>query len=152
MIGKIKAVLPAAAIVLIVPPDFNELPTACCPTARCLDAAREARAKLPADVGASRGTYLASAAECACHTPAKLAQIRDAQRDIAKRRGLIYWNWASIMPTGECGAHQWFTQSPPLMSRDHVHFTAEGYRKSAEQFLNTLIPVIERSRSGPMLF
>jgi lysophospholipase L1-like esterase len=60
---------------------------------------------------------------------------------------LTYWNWASIMP-GECGAHQWFTASPPLMSRDHVHFTAEGYRKSAEQFLNTLIPLIEKVRVG----
>jgi hypothetical protein len=27
-----------------------------------------------------------------------------------------------------------------------VHFTIEGYRKSAEQFLNTLIPVIEKVR------
>ncbi len=34
------------------------------------------------------------------------------------------------------------------MSRDHVHFTAEGYKKSAEQFLNTLIPMIEKVRVG----
>jgi hypothetical protein len=34
------------------------------------------------------------------------------------------------------------------MSRDHVHFTGEGYRKSAEQFLNTLIPVIEKVGVG----
>jgi hypothetical protein len=27
-----------------------------------------------------------------------------------------------------------------------VHFTAEGYRKSAAEFLNTLIPVIEKVR------
>ena len=52
------------------------------------------------------------------------------------------------MPAGECGAHQWFTASPPLMSRDHVHFTAEGYKKSAGEFLNTLIPVIEKLRVG----
>jgi hypothetical protein len=29
-----------------------------------------------------------------------------------------------------------------------VHFTVEGYKKSAEQFLNTLIPVIEKVRVG----
>ncbi len=62
-------------------------------------------------------------------------------------KGLVYWNWASIMPS-ECGAHRWFTASPPLMAKDHVHFTIEGYRKSAEQFLNTLIPVIEKVRVG----
>ena len=51
------------------------------------------------------------------------------------------------MPS-ECGAHQWFTASPPLMSRDHVHFTAEGYKRSAEQFLNVLLPMIEKVRVG----
>ena len=34
------------------------------------------------------------------------------------------------------------------MAKDHVHFTIEGYKKSAEQFLNTLIPVIEKVRVG----
>ena len=38
--------------------------------------------------------------------------------------------------------------SPQLMAKDHVHFTIEGYKKSAEQFLNTLIPVIEKVRVG----
>ena len=34
------------------------------------------------------------------------------------------------------------------MAKDHVHFTIEGYKKSADQFLNTLIPVIEKVRVG----
>ena len=34
------------------------------------------------------------------------------------------------------------------MSRDHVHFTAEGYKRSAEQFLNVLLPMIEKVRVG----
>ncbi len=148
LLGKIKAVLPAAALVLIGPPDFNEIPASC-----SKDKVAEAVCRPPGAAGvASNATApaaaaLASAGECAWRTPAKLAQVRDAQRDIAKRRGLTYWNWASIMP-GECGAQQWFTASPPLMSRDHVHFTAEGYKKSAEQFLNTLVPLIEKIRVG----
>ena len=148
LIGKIKAVLPAAAVVLIGPPDFNEIPSSCSKDkiaeAVCRPAGAGGTAANPA---APAATALASAGECAWRTPAKLAQVRDAQRDIAKRRGLTYWNWASIMP-GECGAQQWFTASPPLMSRDHVHFTAEGYKKSAEQFLNTLVPLIEKIRVG----
>jgi lysophospholipase L1-like esterase len=149
VIGKIKAVLPAAAIVLIAPPDFNELPAAC-PKDKVAEAVcrRTPADGVAANAGGAPTMALASATgECIWRTPARLAQIRDAQRDIAKRRGLVYWNWASIMP-GECGAHQWFSASPPLMSRDHVHFTAEGYKKSAEQFLNTLIPVIEKVRVG----
>ena len=149
VLGKIKAALPAAAIVLIGPPDFNELP-ASCPKDKVAEAVCRRAPAAPgvaSNAAEPAATALASAAECAWHTPAKLAQVRDAQRDIAKRQGLVYWNWASIMPN-ECGAHQWFTASPPLMSRDHVHFTSEGYKKSAEQFLNTLIPVIEKVRVG----
>jgi lysophospholipase L1-like esterase len=148
LLGKIRAVLPAAAVVLIGPPDFNEIPASC-----SKDKVAEAVCRPPGPVGpgsnaaAPAATALASTGECAWRTPAKLAQVRDAQRDIAKRRGLTYWNWASIMP-GECGAQQWFSASPPLMSRDHVHFTAEGYKKSAEQFLNTLVPLIEKVRVG----
>jgi len=150
VVNKIKAVLPAAAIVLIGPPDFNELPTSCSKEQAAEAVCRRAPpdATVAANSAATAATALASAVECAWHTPAKLAQIRDAQRDLAKRRGLVYWNWASIMPADECGAHQWFTASPPLMSRDHVHFTAEGYKKSAGEFLNTLIPVIEKLRVG----
>jgi hypothetical protein len=85
--------------------------------------------------------------QCVWHTPPKLALVRDAQRDIAKRYGLVYWSWASIMPS-ECGAHEWYRLSPALMSRDHIHFTAEGYRRSADQFLETLVPVIEKVRAG----
>ena len=48
----------------------------------------------------------------------------------------------------ECGAHRWYSASPQLMAKDHVHFTIEGYKKSADQFLTTLIPVIEKVRVG----
>jgi len=150
VIGKIKAALPAAAVVMILPPDFNEMPTTCAKDKVADAVCRRAAPDVNVAANGTATTALASAAgasECAWRTPARLALIRDAQRDIAKRHGLVYWNWASIMPN-ECGAHQWFTESPPLMSRDHVHFTGEGYKRSAEQFLNTLIPVIEKVRVG----
>ena len=87
------------------------------------------------------------AADCIWKTPPRLGHIREAQREIAAKHGLVYWNWASIMPT-ECGAHRWYSASPPLMAKDHVHFTIAGYKKSAEQILTTLIPVIEKVRLG----
>jgi lysophospholipase L1-like esterase len=122
MIEKIKSVLPGVVIVVIGPPDFA----------------------VPAP---TTGTSRAGAGDCAWHTPPRLAEIRKVQHDIAERQGLVYWNWASIMPS-ECGAHRWATASPQLMAKDRVHFTIQGYKKSAEIFLKTLIPVIEKVRVG----
>ena len=75
-----------------------------------------------------------------------LQRVRGVQEDIAKRHKLVYWNWASIMPE-ECGAHKWATMSPPLMAKDHVHLSIDGYKKSAAEFLNTLIPIIRELRA-----
>jgi lysophospholipase L1-like esterase len=138
VVDRIKEVLPAAVIVVVSPPDFNEMPSHCRGT--------EASCRRAGDATASI-TPPATNGSCAWHTPAKLQQIRDVQRDIAKRDGLVYWNWASIMPR-ECGAHAWFTSTPALMAKDHVHFTIAGYKKSAEEFLATLIPIIEKVRVG----
>jgi lysophospholipase L1-like esterase len=146
IVDKIKSTLPEAAIVVIGPPDFAELSPAC---RKEKDKAAQATCgRAPAQANAANGTNGTSgAAECAWRTPARLNHIREVQRDIANRQGLVYWNWASIMPQ-ECGAHRWYTASPQLMAKDHVHFTIEGYKRSAEQFLNTLIPVIEKVRVG----
>jgi lysophospholipase L1-like esterase len=144
VIAKIKTTLPNAAIVVVSPPDFAELPAAC----RKEKSAQATCGHTPPQPGAGTPTNgSASAPECVWRTPARLSQIREVQREVANRQGLVYWNWASIMPR-ECGAHTWFTASPQLMARDHVHFTVAGYKKSAEQFLNTLIPVIEKVRVG----
>jgi lysophospholipase L1-like esterase len=160
VIRKIKSSLPNVAIVVVSPPDFNEMPPGC---AKEKTAEATCRRSIPDAAVAgipSSGPALASAGgphpvpppqggggECVWRTPARLAQVRDVQREIARRDGLVYWNWGTIMPS-ECGAHQWFTSNPPLMSRDHVHFTAEGYRRSAAELLNTLIPMIEKVRVG----
>lgn len=143
VIERIKEVLPAAVIVVVSPPDFNELP-AHCRNGKAAEATCR-RPAAPVSTVASNGS--AAPSECAWRTPAKLQQVRDVQREIAQRYRLMYWNWASIMPR-ECGAHAWFTSSPPLMAKDHVHFTVQGYKKSADQFLNTLIPIIEKVRVG----
>jgi lysophospholipase L1-like esterase len=147
VVNRVQTALPNASIAIISPPDFNETSSGCSKDkeAGCRGSSEP---KVASTTSAKAGMALASAEDCgAWRTPAKLAQIREAQRDIAQRYNLVYWNWASIMPS-ECGAHQWFTASPPLMSRDHVHFTAEGYKRSADQFLNVLLPMIEKVRVG----
>jgi lysophospholipase L1-like esterase len=140
VIGKIRAALPAAAIVMIGPPEAEELPS------QCKDKAREnATCRRPSETTASASS---GADRCEWKTLPRLADVREAQRKIAQRDGLVYWNWASIMPK-ECGADRWLTQSPALMAKDHVHFTIAGYKKSAASFLTTLVPVIEKMRSRP---
>ena len=84
--------------------------------------------------------------ECVWKTLPKLAAVREAERKIAERDGLVYWNWASIMPK-ECGADRWRAQTPPLMAKDHIHFTIAGYKKSAGAFIETLGPVIDKLRT-----
>jgi lysophospholipase L1-like esterase len=137
VIAKIRAALPAVAIVMIGPPEAEELPS------HCKDKAREtATCRTPSETTAS-----ASRADaCVWKTLPKLAEVREAQRRLAEREGLVYWNWASIMPK-ECGAARWLAQSPVLMAKDHLHFTIAGYKKSAAAFLETLVPVIDKVRS-----
>jgi lysophospholipase L1-like esterase len=138
VIAKIHAALPAAVLVMIGPPEAEDLP------GHCKDKAREtATCRRPPETTASASS---GADACEWKTLPKLAEVREAQRKIAQRDGLVYWNWASIMPK-DCGADRWLTQSPPLMAKDHVHFTIAGYKKSAAASLANLIPLIEKVRS-----
>jgi lysophospholipase L1-like esterase len=142
VVGKIKAALPAAEIVLIGPPDGAERGPHCSGKPPPDSACHPARSASLAASAPSSG----SSHECDWHTLPKLEGIRGVEQKIAERHGFTYWNWASIMPAA-CGSHQWALATPPLMARDHVHFTVSGYNKSAEQFLETLIPVIEKVRA-----
>jgi lysophospholipase L1-like esterase len=140
VVNKIKAALPAAELVLIGPPDGAERGPHCAgkppPDSACHPAQSDAA---PASTDSTSKSN-----ECDWYTLPKLEGIRNVERKIAERHGFAYWNWASIMPA-ECGSHRWATASPPLMAKDHIHFTISGYNKSAEQFLdNALIPVIEK--------
>jgi lysophospholipase L1-like esterase len=135
VIGKIRAALPGVTIVLIGPPAGEELPS------HCKDKAREEAVCRRPDAGTPAGSD-----ECVWKTLPKLDAVREAERKIAEREGLVYWNWASIMPK-ECGADRWRAATPPLMGKDHIHFTIAGYKKSAAAFLETLVPVIDKVRS-----
>jgi lysophospholipase L1-like esterase len=137
VINKIRTALPGVTLVMIGPPEAEELPS------HCKDKAREtAICRVPSETTAS-----ASRADaCEWKPLPKLAEVREAQRRLAQREGIVFWNWASIMPK-ECGADRWLKESPALMAKDHLHFTIAGYKKSAAAFLDTLIPVIDKVRS-----
>jgi lysophospholipase L1-like esterase len=140
---KIRRALPNAVVVLLAPPDAARGPKK--PENSENKNGKDAKAdenrapvaKVAPDLGPCGGWK----------TPPMLNRVREIQEQIAKQRRLVYWNWASIMPQ-ECGADRWANQTPPLIAKDRVHFTLEGYRFSAAQFLKTLLPLIEQVRQA----
>ena len=46
------------------------------------------------------------------------------------------------------GAQAWAAATPPLMAHDYVHMTLDGYRLSADRFVDFLIPLIEGRPAG----
>jgi lysophospholipase L1-like esterase len=144
VIDKIKAALPAASVVILGPPDGEEHAPSC-KTGTVEAVCRSATSDLPSETAAQPAN--AGEADCSWHQLPKLTEVRDAQRNIASRGSYAYWNWASIMPE-QCGAQHWVTASPPLMTPDHIHFTHDGYAKSADAFLPTLLPLVEKYGAG----
>jgi len=144
VIDKIKAALPAASVVILGPPDGEEHAPSC-KMGTVEAACRSAAAVSTTETAAQREN--ASEADCNWRQLPKLTEVRDAQRSIASRAGYAYWNWASIMPE-QCGAQRWVAASPPLMTPDHIHFTHDGYTKSADAFLPTLLPLVEKYGAG----
>ena len=135
-VTKIRRALPNVIIVMMAPPDGARGP-------KKPEGENEKNAKKTAPARASKED-----GPCGeWKTPENLNKVREVQEQIAKRHKLVYWNWASIMPA-ECGADRWANQSPPLVAKDRVHFTMEGYRQTAAQFLKVLLPVIEQLRQS----
>lgn len=116
VIGKIRAVLPSAKIVLIAPPHASRK---------------------------KGGSEDASAedSDCGYQVPPNLDRVRSLILDIARQGGLMAWDWSSIMPS-KCGPKQWTAATPKLMAGDYVHLTKAGYELSARSFVNFLEPVI----------
>jgi lysophospholipase L1-like esterase len=137
-IAKIRPALPGVTIVMMAPPDGARGPKK-----QEGDDKNEKSVKKAPPAKATKED-----GPCGeWKTPANLNKVRELQEQIAKRQKLVYWNWASIMPA-ECGADRWANASPPLVAKDRVHFTMEGYRQTAAQFLKVLLPVIEQVRQS----
>ena len=139
VIDKIRRALPAAALVMILPPDGERFPEHCKgqgPTADCR----------PNPPGGPQALLADKA--CAWHTIPNLGVVRDTQRQIAENEKIPTWDW-SEMTAATCGAHAWAKAVPKLMSGDHVHFTVEGYRRSAERFVQFLTLILEANSLVP---
>ena len=80
-----------------------------------------------------------------CSPPPNLERVRSQIIEIARREGLLYWDWSKLMPE-KCGAQAWASATPRLMADDLVHLTKTGYEVSARQFANILFPILNEMR------
>ncbi len=71
-------------------------------------------------------------------SPPKLAAIRQLQRDIAREKTLLFWDW-SVPMGGACSMADWASRSPPLAAADHLHLLHAGYRLTAESLFAELM-------------
>ncbi len=120
-ISKIRAALPSVQIAIVAPPAGEWMPQRC----RGLAAAACRSGNPPMSRSNPGRTMQLATWGCVWGAPPRLQSVRDVQRDIAQREGLVYWDWSSMMPR-ECGAHKWGLETPALMAKDHLHLTAAG--------------------------
>lgn len=77
-----------------------------------------------------------------CGTPApNLARSRQTIQALARKYGTLYWDWQEAMG-GACSMKAWIAQG--LASKDGVHFSAEGYQKSANDLYDNLMQIINK--------
>jgi lysophospholipase L1-like esterase len=80
------------------------------------------------------------------HTPALLAEVRDAQRALAAELHLAFWDWERAMG-GRCSALAWHRAG--LMRDDHVHFNRDGGDLIGRMIFNDIFDVPDiRPESG----
>lgn len=72
-----------------------------------------------------------------------IEEIRDAQRNAAKRAGAAFWDCYEAMG-GQNSMPAWVKANPPLASKDYVHFSPRGANLIAEMFYSALIGEYEK--------
>lgn len=71
-------------------------------------------------------------------TPPRLADLREAQRQVALAGGYGFWDWSAAMG-GACTMPAWASADPPLASADHVHLLTRGYQATADKLFEDLM-------------
>jgi lysophospholipase L1-like esterase len=66
-----------------------------------------------------------------------LPNVVTVQKRVAQEEKTLYWDWAGFMG-GICGAPHWAQLSPPLMGKDLIHLSREGYEASADDLFGAL--------------
>ncbi len=137
IVRRLMEIRPGVKIVIVGPPDAAR-PNGVCHAAGVGQDCGQNTATISADAGGG---------QCKYPVPPKLGLVREAQRRLAEKLGVYFWDWSSAMPS-PCGAQMWAAANPPLMAHDFVHMTLDGYKLCADRFADFLIPLIEGRQAG----
>ena len=78
--------------------------------------------------------------------PPRLAELREAQRRVARAEGNYFWDWSAAMG-GPCSMHAWTLTDPPMASADHLHLLTPGYRATADALFAEIMRHYDRHRA-----
>jgi hypothetical protein len=133
-IEAMKQAAPNASIVLVSGPDANRIPKYCNGAANDRTACKALSAEEIADYDAMLSRSDRSL--CRWHTPGSYDLVRSAQRAVAQRTGVYFWDWLEVQG-GMCGAYRW--EQEGLVHKDRVHMKKDGYWRSADQLYAMLM-------------
>lgn len=68
--------------------------------------------------------------------PPRLDGVQQMQQQVAQSEGTLYWSWQEAMG-GACSMNNWVKQK--YAAADGVHFSAEGYRRTAARLAQALL-------------
>ncbi len=77
----------------------------------------------------------------------RVAQIVEAQRDIAYEMGCGFWDAVAFMG-GVNSMHTWATARPQMASRDHIHLTKRGYVRMGMAVTDAMMASFDRLLSS----
>jgi lysophospholipase L1-like esterase len=135
-IGALQQAAPNASIVLVAGPDANRIPGYCGGNGAQHD--RMPCKPLSADEVAGYDALLSRSDRSLCrwHTPGSYDLVRAAQRAVALRTGMYFWDWLEAQG-GMCSAYRW--EQEGLVHKDRVHMKKDGYWRSADQLYAMLL-------------
>lgn len=75
----------------------------------------------------------------------RVAEIIEAQRDIAYEMGCGFWDALAFMG-GVNSMHRWATSRPQMASRDHIHLTKRGYVRMGMAVTDAIMASFDRAQ------
>ena len=130
-------VSPEASIVVLGPPDSNQVPEF---AARLRISTSTGCRALSLQEAQEHDSLLAAGDErlARWYPPPRLDDIRKVLQRTATANHAYYWDWSRVMG-GACGIHAWVHSKPELALPDHVLLTDEGYQRSARALFTELM-------------
>lgn len=129
VLARLRAAAPRASLLVIGPPDVATKPRFALGVASGSDACRPLSQEERADYMAQIAVQSPRLARW--HPPLNLRPVRQLLARAGARHGAHFWDWSQVMG-GPCGIHAWVHATPPLAAANHIHLTAEGSRRSAD--------------------